>query len=118
LPFGVFQVPANSPATTALWGMDDFVSDPIRRVLGCTAKFSVIVRERAKRSRLKNLFPMTSLFFVSLLLLITLPVVILLYVTESRSTRINRLKRSGATWKAIGQRYGVSATTARRWSFA
>lgn len=61
---------------------------------------------------------MTSLFFASLFLLITLPAVILLYVTESRSKRINRLKRNGATWKAIGQRYNVSATTARRWSCA
>jgi hypothetical protein len=61
---------------------------------------------------------MASLFFASLLLLITLPLVILLYVTESRATRINRLKRNGATWKTIGQRYGVSPTTARRWSFA
>tara|TARA_R100000951_G_scaffold67649_2_gene57121 strand:+ start:158 stop:415 length:258 start_codon:yes stop_codon:yes gene_type:complete len=68
--------------------------------------------------KIKNLFKMTSLFFASLLLLITLPLVILLYITESRSTRINRLKRNGATWKAIGQRYNVSATTARRWSFA
>jgi len=42
-PFGVFQVPANSPATTALWGMDNFISDPIRRDLCSTAKFSVIV---------------------------------------------------------------------------
>jgi hypothetical protein len=66
----------------------------------------------------KSFFQMTSLFFASLLLLITLPLVILLYITESRSTRINRLKRNGATWKAIGQRYSVSATTARRWSFA
>jgi len=42
-PFGVFQVPANSPATTAFWGMDNCLTDPIRMDLGFTAKISVIV---------------------------------------------------------------------------
>ena len=44
-PFGVFQVPANSPATTAFWGMDNSLTDPIRMDLDYTAKFSVIVQE-------------------------------------------------------------------------
>jgi len=42
-PFGVFQVPANSPATTAFWGMDNHLTDPIRAGLGSTPKISVIV---------------------------------------------------------------------------
>jgi hypothetical protein len=44
-PFGVFQVPANSPTTTAFWGMDNSLTDPIRMDLDYTAKFSVIVQE-------------------------------------------------------------------------
>ena len=40
------------------------------------------------------------------------------WATESRYTRIQRLRRSGATWAAIATRYGVSATTVRRWASA
>lgn len=56
----------------------------------------------------------TALAWVVVLLLF--PVLILLYATESRSTRIARLRRNGATWAAIGARYGVSRHTARRWA--
>ncbi|WP_186522657.1 hypothetical protein [Synechococcus sp. SYN20] len=48
--------------------------------------------------------------------LVLLPVLVILWLTESKSTRINRLKKNGATWKQIGDRYAVSASTARRWS--
>jgi len=50
------------------------------------------------------------------LALLLLPLLVLLWATESRSTRIQRLRRSGWTWKRIATRYGVSATTARRWA--
>lgn len=49
--------------------------------------------------------------------LLMLPVLILLWMTESRSSRLQRLKKSH-TWKQLGQRYGVSPTTARRWALA
>ncbi len=49
--------------------------------------------------------------------LLLLPLLVLLWMTESKSTRINRLKKT-QTWKQIGQRYGVSASTARRWAMA
>jgi DNA-binding transcriptional regulator YiaG len=42
----------------------------------------------------------------------------ILWATESRSTRINRLRRSGATWATIATRYGVSSSTVRRWASA
>ena len=61
---------------------------------------------------------MTCTAIAWVLVLLTLPIVILLWATESRSTRIARLRRNGATWKSIGQRYGVSPTTARRWATA
>jgi hypothetical protein len=50
--------------------------------------------------------------------LILLPLLILLWATESKITRINRLRKQGQTWKQIGERYGVSPTTARRWATA
>jgi multidrug efflux pump subunit AcrB len=58
---------------------------------------------------------MTACAFAWVAALLLLPVLVLLWLTESKSTRINRLKKTH-TWKAIGDRYGVSASTARRWS--
>jgi len=52
------------------------------------------------------------------LALLLLPLLVLAWASESRSTRINRWRRSGATWATIATRYGVSATTARRWATA
>ena len=53
-----------------------------------------------------------------IIVLILLPVLILLWATESKSTRIQRLRKQGQTWKQIAERYGVSPTTARRWATA
>ena len=52
------------------------------------------------------------------LALLTIPVLILLRITESRHTTITRLHDNGMTWKQIGERYGCSASTAKRWSAA
>ena len=62
--------------------------------------------------------PMTCTAFAWVLVLLFLPVVVLFWATESRHTRIQRLRRNGATWKQIAERYNVSTTTARRWSYA
>ena len=59
---------------------------------------------------------MTTLFWVTALLL--LPILFILWLTESHSTRINRLRKNGATLKAIGNRYGVTDKTAKKWSLA
>ena len=48
--------------------------------------------------------------------LVMLPLIVLCWATESRSTRIQRLRRQGLTWKAIAVRHGCSASTARRWA--
>ena len=50
------------------------------------------------------------------LALVLFPLILLAWASESRSTRIQRLRRSGQTWKAIATRYGVSVTTVRRWA--
>ena len=48
--------------------------------------------------------------------LILFPLILLAWASESRSTRIQRLRRSGAIWATIATRYGVSVTTVRRWA--
>ena len=53
-----------------------------------------------------------------MLVLLLLPVVVLLWATQSRHTRIARYRRNGETWPQIAARYGVSKTTVRRWANA
>ena len=50
--------------------------------------------------------------------LLLLPLIVLAWATESRHTRIQRLRRNGHTWRAIAARYNVSPTTVRRWAAA
>ena len=57
-------------------------------------------------------------FAATVLVLLLLPVHFLLWATESRHTRIQRLRRRGHTWRSIADRYGVSPSTARRWATA
>ena len=54
----------------------------------------------------------------TLLALITLPVVVLLWMTESKQQKARRWRKSGVSYKAIGERLSVSATTARRYALA
>ena len=57
-------------------------------------------------------------FAATVLVLLLLPLHLLMWATESKSTRINRYRAQGQTWKAIGQRYGVHASTVSRWAKA
>jgi hypothetical protein len=43
---------------------------------------------------------------------------VVLWASESRSTRINRWRAQGATWQQISDRLGCSRSTARRWASA
>ena len=52
------------------------------------------------------------------LVLLLLPVIVLLWATESRHTRIQRYRRMGWSWQQIADRYRCSASTARRWAIA
>ena len=59
---------------------------------------------------------MTTLFWIAALVL--LPILILLWITESRSQRINRMRANGWTVTAIAKRYGCSRSSVRRWQVA
>lgn len=50
-----------------------------------------------------------------LLILITLPVVLVLYITESKQQRAKRLHSRGWTQQRIADRVGVHRTTVGRW---
>jgi len=49
-----------------------------------------------------------------ILALLLLPVLVLLWATESRQQRARRWRRDGLTYRAIAERLGCSQTTARR----
>lgn len=55
-------------------------------------------------------------FIVWGLAALLMPLHLLLRITEPRHVTINRLRRNGRTWQKIANCYGVSTTTARRWS--
>ena len=57
-------------------------------------------------------------FAATVLVLLLLPLHLLMWATESRSTRINRYRAQGQTWKAIADRYGVHPSTVSRWAKA
>jgi len=51
----------------------------------------------------------------AILALIILPVLILLWATESPQQRARRMRAAGDSYRAIGAALGVSHTTARRY---
>jgi DNA invertase Pin-like site-specific DNA recombinase len=57
---------------------------------------------------------MTATFLALLLAALLLPVLILLWATESRDQRIRRWRRAGASQQSIADRIGVSRSTVRR----
>ena len=59
---------------------------------------------------------MTTLFWLAALVL--LPIIFILWLTESRSHRINRMRANGWTVTAIAKRYGCSRSSVRRWQAA
>ena len=61
---------------------------------------------------------MTTCALAWLAALILLPLILLAWATESRHTRIQRLRSNGYTWRQIASRYGVSQSTVRRWATA
>jgi CRP-like cAMP-binding protein len=57
---------------------------------------------------------MTTSFFCLLLCLLCLPVIVLLWATESREQRARRWRRNGLTQQAIADRLGCSRRTVGR----
>jgi hypothetical protein len=47
--------------------------------------------------------------------LLTLPILLLLWATESPQQRARRWRRTGSTYRSISERLGISQSTARRW---
>ena len=45
-----------------------------------------------------------------------LPLLILLWLTESRGQRIRRWRSAGLPWRVIADRLGCSKSTAARWA--
>jgi hypothetical protein len=53
-----------------------------------------------------------------LVALLTVPLMLFIWVFDTKKTRINRYKSYGWTSKKIADIYGFSPTTARRWAKA
>ena len=56
-----------------------------------------------------------SFSIVALIVLITLPVVVLLWATESKQQRARRMRGYGCTFQQIADAIGMSQTTARNY---
>lgn len=50
-----------------------------------------------------------------LLAAVLLPLLVLLWATESRGQRIRRWRAAGLPWRVIADRLGCSRSTAARW---
>jgi DNA-binding CsgD family transcriptional regulator len=61
---------------------------------------------------------MTCSFFVGALVVLLFPVIVLLWLTESKQQRAKRWRKSGQTYASIASRLNVSPTTARRYCLA
>lgn len=57
---------------------------------------------------------MTTTALATLLALLLLPVLVILWATESREQRARRWRRDGLTQQAIADRLGCSRSTVRR----
>jgi hypothetical protein len=57
---------------------------------------------------------MTTTTIALLIALLLLPILFLLWATESRQQRARRWRRDGLTYRVIAERLGCSQTTARR----
>ena len=56
----------------------------------------------------------TLCILATLLAILTIPLVLLLYITETRQQRARRWRASGWTQRRIADRLGISRTTVRR----
>ena len=73
-----------------------------------------LTRLRPARGTHSQLNPM-SCFLAWAAVLLLLPVVLLLYATATPQEHAKRLRAAGHTYQAIGARFRVHPSTARRW---
>ena len=59
---------------------------------------------------------MTTTTALALLIAALLPLLILLWLTESRGQRIRRWRAAGLPWRVIADRLDCSRSTAARWA--
>ena len=56
-----------------------------------------------------------SITFAAIVCIITLPLIVLFWATESKTTRARRMRRNGHTFKSIAKSIRMSETTARNY---
>lgn len=61
---------------------------------------------------------MTATVFAAILAAILLPIIFILWLTESKQQRAKRLRKTGLTYAKIAAQIGVSPTTARKYALA
>jgi ABC-type spermidine/putrescine transport system permease subunit II len=54
----------------------------------------------------------------TLLALLTIPLVVILWASESKQQRARRWRRAGSSYRSIAERMSISQSTARRWCMA
>lgn len=56
-----------------------------------------------------------SITFAAIVCIITLPLIVLFWATESKTTRARRMRRNGHTFQRIAKSIRMSESTARRY---
>ena len=70
---------------------------------------------RHHRQTTTNLLNQMTCFIAWAAALLLLPVIFLLWLTESPQQRAKRWRKAGQSYKTIASRLSISPTTARRW---
>ena len=61
---------------------------------------------------------MTCSFFVGALVVLLFPLILLLWITETKQQKARRWRSAGHTYRTIADRLHVSPTTARRYAMS
>lgn len=61
---------------------------------------------------------MTTTALAVVAVFLVLPIVILLWVTESKKQKARRMRKNGHTYRVIASRLNISPTTARRYAMS
>ena len=75
------------------------------------------LRHRAGRHHIA-FHNMTCSFFVGELVVLLFPLILLLWITETKQQKARRWRSAGHTYRTIADRLHVSTTTARRYAMS